>query len=130
MEFDERLHQAFDALAERLNQEIAAHLTAARVDLAGSVQADRDAAVAAAAREARAVAEREGSDRLAEAIGRTAADARAEATASRRTATERLVDAIRAIDGAHSLSEVLDVLVAPPALRWIGRRYFCRKDPR
>lgn len=115
MEFDARLHQTFDALAERLHQEIAAQLTAARVDLSASVQSDRETAIAEAAREARTAAEQEVSDRFTDAVGRAGTDARA-AAASRRAATDRLVDAVRAIDSAHSLSEVMDVLLAAASL--------------
>ena len=43
---------------------------------------------------------------------RAGTDARAEAAASQKAAGDRLVEAIRAIDGAHGLSEILDVLIA------------------
>jgi hypothetical protein len=111
MEFDERLHRAFDALAERLQQDIAAQLTAVRSDLSGSVRADRDGAVAEASREARMVAEREVGERLANEIARAEQNARAEALATQIAATDRLIDAVRALDGAQSLSDILDVLV-------------------
>ena len=68
MEFDERLQRAFDALADSLHQEIAAQLAAVRADLAGSVRADRDAAVADAAREARSAADQELSKRVENAV--------------------------------------------------------------
>jgi hypothetical protein len=111
MEFDERLHRAFDALAERLQQDIAEQLSAARIGLAGSVRADWDGAVADATREARIVAEREVGERLATEIVRREHGARAESLASRIAAADRLTEAVRALDAVQSLSEILDVLV-------------------
>jgi hypothetical protein len=112
MEFDERLHRAFETLTERLHQEIAAQLTAARADLAGAVEADRDAAAAIAARDARAAAEQEMSERLAESVARAGTDTRSQVIADHKAARERLVEGVRAIDAALSLSDVLDALVA------------------
>jgi hypothetical protein len=112
MEFDERLHRAFETLTERLHQEIAAQLNAARADLAGAVEADRDAAAAIAARDARAAAEQEMSERLAESVARAGTDTRSQVIADHKAARERLVEGVRAIDAALSLSDVLDALVA------------------
>jgi hypothetical protein len=112
MEFDERLQHAFDALAESLHQEIAAQLAAVRADLSSSVQVDREAAVADAAHKARTSADKELSQRVEDAVIRAGTDARAEVAANRNAAADRLVEAIRAIDGAHWLSEILDVLIA------------------
>lgn len=166
MEFDERLHHAFETLAERLHQDISAQLTAVRADLAGSIEAERDAAVANAVRqaeeaaqhqmrqaeeaaqrqireaeeaaergvreaeeaaqhkigeaeeaarrgvrEAEEAAQRGIGERLAESVARTGMDVRAEVAAVQKAASDRLVEAIRAIDGAYSLSEILDALV-------------------
>jgi hypothetical protein len=111
MEFDERLERAFTALADSLQQEIAAQLAAVRADLSRSVQADRDKAIADGANEARAVVEQEMSGRIAEAAARAGTDARAGVAASQKAAGERLVEAIRAIDTAQSLSEILNALV-------------------
>jgi hypothetical protein len=112
MEFDERLQRAFEALADSLHQEIAAQLAAVRADLSGSVRADREAAAADAAREARTAADKELSKQVEEAVARVGTDARAEVATHQKAAGERLVEAIRAIDGAHGLSEILDVLIA------------------
>ena len=120
MEFDERLHRAFDALAASLHQEIAAQLAAARADLSGSVQADHEAAVADAAREARTAADNELSKRVEEAVARAGTEAQAEGTAKGKAAADRLVEAIRAIDGAHGLSAILEVLIAAAAAE-VGR---------
>src|SRR5262245_14938835 len=111
MEFDERLERAFTALADSLHQEIAAQLAAVRADLSRSVQADRDKALAEGASEARAVVEQEMSGRIAEAAARAGTDVRDGVAASQKAASERLVEAIRAIDTAQSLSEILNALV-------------------
>jgi hypothetical protein len=111
MEFDDRLHRSFDALAERLHQEIAAQLKTALNDLSASVGLDRQAAVAEATREARADLEREIDRRLNEAVASTEEQAKSKAEAKGTALSRRLVEAIRAIDAAHSLSEILDVLI-------------------
>jgi hypothetical protein len=112
MDFDERLHRAFDALTDSLHQQIATQLAAMRTDLSSSVLVDREAAVADAAHQARTSADKELSKRLEDAVIRAGTDARAEVAANRKAAADRLVEAIRAIDGAHGLSEILDVLSA------------------
>jgi GAF domain-containing protein len=111
MEFDERLQRAFDALAESLHQEIAARLNATRVDLAGSVQEERDVAITLAANEARSAAEQDLGKQTADAVCRAEHDVRAKLTEAHDAATERLLEAVRAIDGARGLSEILDALV-------------------
>src|SRR5262249_41192725 len=111
MDVDDRLHSAFDALADSLQREIASRLAAARADLAASVQEERDAAVADAAREARGAAEQQITQQIADAVARSERDLRAELAEACKAASERLLDAIRAIDGAQGLSEILDVLV-------------------
>ena len=95
-----------------LHQEIAAQLAAVRADLSSSVQVDREAAVADAAHKARTSADKELSQRVEDAVIRAGTDARAEVAANRNAAADRLVEAIRAMDGAHGLSEILDVLIA------------------
>ena len=120
MEFDERLQHAFDALTDRLHQEVVAQLNTARADLAGSVQVEREAAVSEARRGARAAAEQELTERLKADVARSGAEVRAEATALQTAATDRLVEAIRAIDAAGTLSDILDALVGS-ALAEVGR---------
>jgi hypothetical protein len=110
MDFDDRLHSAFDALADSLQQEIAARLDAARADLAGLVRAVRDAAVAEAATEARRAAEQEVEPKVLDAVARSEQDLRAELMGAYSAASGRLLEAIRAIDSAQGLSEILDVL--------------------
>lgn len=120
MEFDERLQRAFDSLAERLHQEIAAQLNAARADLSGSVQAELNVAVAEATDEARKIAERDKGERFAERLARAETDTRAEVAAAQVVASERLVEAVRAIDASQSLAEILDALLAASATE-VGR---------
>jgi len=120
MDFDDRLHSAFDALAESLHHEIAARLDAARADLAGSVRAERDAAVAEAATEARRAAEQEAGPKISDALVRSQQDLRAELAGAHRAASERLLEAIRAIDIAQGLSSILDAL-AEAAATEVGR---------
>jgi len=115
MDFDDRLRSAFDALAESLHQEIAARLDAARADLTGSVRAERDAAVAEAATEARHAAEQEVAPKVSDAVARSEQDLRAALAGAQRAASERLLDAICAIDAAQGLSSILDALVEAAA---------------
>ena len=88
MNFDDQLKRAVDTLGDRLRDDISRELRLITDDLSASAKADRDAAAADAAQ-------------AAEAAAPTAADP---------AAAERLVDAVRAIDGARSLSEILDAL--------------------
>lgn len=111
MEFDEQLGRAFDQLAVRLREEIAGHLNAAVAELSASVDSDRARAVTEATRQAWTVAERDVSERLAGSLAAAEARARADFEANAVAATERLLDAIRALDRAQSLSDILDALV-------------------
>src|SRR5262245_60823141 len=115
MDFDDRLHSAFDALTESLHREIAARLDAARAALAGSGRAERDAAVAEAATEARRVAEQEAGPKISDRLARSEDALRAELEGAHRAASERLLDAIRAIDEAQGLSSILDALAEAAA---------------
>jgi transcriptional regulator with GAF, ATPase, and Fis domain len=115
MEFDDRLQRAFESLTERLRQEIAAQLTVARSELSEAAEADRQAAVAEAIRDAVAATERDASARIAESAGQAGVEARTAAAAQDQAASERLVEAIRTIDSARSLSEILDALLSAVA---------------
>jgi hypothetical protein len=124
MTFDEELSRAADALASRLRDEIAPLVRAAVADIAAAARTDRDAAVA----DARGAAERHAAERMASAIadaearafafgqdaglqeGRTAGAHDAEHTAARDFA--RLVDAMRTMDAARSLTSILDALAS------------------
>lgn len=141
MEFDERLQRTFESLTARLQQEIAGQLSTVAAELSASALTDRDAAlvdrdaaVAEAVKETRTATEYELTERLAGDVARADAQARAELTASHTAASdrliesqkaanerlierhkvagERLIEAVRTIDGARSLSDVLDALVA------------------
>ena len=65
-----------------------------------------------AALEARAAADQQLSTRIEEAIARAGTNVRAEAAANLAAASARLVEAIRAIDSAQTLSTIFDVLVS------------------
>ncbi len=121
MPFDEQLRRALETLTDRLRDEIAVALNGLADELVAEAQADRDRAANEAANDARADAERESASRIGDA--ERAADARlfeavaaAEAAAlqNRRAAdlaaSERLLNAIRALDRAQSLTEILDAL--------------------
>jgi GAF domain-containing protein len=116
MDFDERLHRAFDALAQRLHEDVGAQLDAVRAELAETVRAEREAAIGEASRNARTAAEREITERLASEIDKAGNDARVEALAAHKATSERLTEAVRAIDAAHSLSEILDTLITSAGL--------------
>ena len=88
MTFDDQLKRAVDTLGDRLRDDISRELRLITDDLSASAKADRDAAAVEAAQAAAAVA----------------------LTAADQAAGDRLVDAVRAIDRARSLSEILDML--------------------
>ncbi len=122
MTFDEELSRAADALTSRLRDEISHQVQIAAADIGAVARTDRDAAVA----EARDAAERHADERMASAIadaearafafgqdaglqaGRTAGAHDAEHGAVRDLA--RLVDAMRTMDAAQSLTPILDAL--------------------
>jgi hypothetical protein len=124
MTFDEELSRAADALISRLRDEIAHHVQAAAADIGVVARTDRDAAVT----DARTAADRHASERMASAIadaearafaagqdvglqeGRTAGAHEAEHAAGHDVA--RLVDAMRTMDAAHSLTPILDALAS------------------
>jgi hypothetical protein len=116
MTFDEQLKGAFDTLTDRLREEIGRQVQSVVDELAASAQSDRAQAIA----DARDAAERDASDRVAAAVASAEARARdqghetARADAGRSSdgaVSERLVDAVRSMSRARSLSEVLDTLV-------------------
>jgi hypothetical protein len=73
-----------------------------------------------AAHEARIVADQELSARIDDAVARAGTKVRAEAAANLAAANGRLVEAIRAIDSAQTLSTIFDVLVSA-ATAEVGR---------
>ena len=85
MDFDERLHRTFDALAERLDEEIATQLNIAAKDVSAAFAAECDAAVAEAGRQARTIAECEADERLTKRLASAEIQARAHALASERS---------------------------------------------
>jgi hypothetical protein len=73
-----------------------------------------------AAHEARVAADQELSTRIEDAVARAGTNVRAEAAANLAAASDRLVDAIRAIDTAETLSTIFDVLISA-ATAEVGR---------
>ena len=123
MSFDEQLRQAFDTLTEGLREEIAGALNGVADELAAAAQTDRDRAASEAANDARADADRDAASRIGEieraadarlfeAVAAAEAAARENGSAADLAASERLLNAIRAIDRATSLTEILDTLVS------------------
>jgi hypothetical protein len=97
MTFDEQLRRAFETLTAHLHDEIS-HQTQQAIDqLAASAQAERDQAIADATRDLQP------SDAGTPEPGVTPVPDAA--------ALERLLNSIRAIDGARTLSDILDTLV-------------------
>jgi hypothetical protein len=142
MTFEEQLTRAFETLTERLRGEIHQHVQRASAELVAAAPYDRDPAVIEAARQelelAVAAARRETHDAAwreaheqGVAAGREAGrrDAQLEAATLPETGRdlERLAEATRAIDAAHSLTEMLDTLVAvtsqhaPGVALWLVR---------
>jgi hypothetical protein len=118
MPFDETLRQAFDTLTDRLRDEIAGALNSAAAELAAAAQTDRDLRIAeveehAASRLAEAA--RDADARLIDAVAAAEATARESRHASELAGSERLLAAIRGIDRAASLSEILDALLGAAA---------------
>jgi hypothetical protein len=105
MTFDEQLRRAFDTLTDRLRDEIDRQVHAAMDELAASARAEADAAVAAAA----------AAPAPADVPKATETHAPIDTSAS-----ERLLEVIRAIDRARSLTEILDTLVAAVAQEEMG----------
>ena len=120
MTFDEQLSRAADSLTARLRDEITEHFRTVAAELTERARVDREQAVA----DARSVAERAAAERLSTAI--TEAEARAFAfgqdagvqegrTAGMHDAEQgvaRLIEHVRTLDGASSLSSILEALLA------------------
>jgi len=100
MTFDEQLRRAFETLSAHLHDEISRQAQTAIDELAASAQAERDQAIA----EARELQRSESA--TPEPLVTAAVDP---------AAAERLVNAIRAIDGARTLSDILDSLASGAA---------------
>ena len=121
MTFEEQLKRAFDTLTERLRGEIDQHVQRASAELVAAAPYDRDPAMMDAARHelelAVAAARREAHDEGLVA-GREAGRAEVLEQASAGTPQmvkaafdPRLLDAMRSIERARSLTEVLDALL-------------------
>jgi len=127
MTFEEQLTRAFETLTERLRGEIHQHVQRASAELVAAAPYDRDPAVIEATRHelelAVEAARRETHDEAWReaheqglAAGREAGrrDAQLEAVNLPETPghdLDRLAEAMRAVDAAHTLTEMLDTLV-------------------
>lgn len=122
MTFDEQLQRVLDTFTSRLQEEVTQQVRAVGDELAAAARAQdeltasaraEEQAAAARAHDERVVAVRaEEQDAAARAQEELAAARAQQAAAEPVAATERLANAIRAMSGARSLSEVLDTLVS------------------
>ena len=135
MTFDDQLQQVFDTLTDRLRDDIARELKETAADLAVHARTARETAVDEAATRASTEAQREAEARLVAEVAAAEARAREEAEkqveqrsremveaamatsrGERRSAdlaaSQRLVEAIRALDGGRSLTDILDTLAS------------------
>jgi len=116
MTFDDQLQRSFGTLSDHLRDEIARALHGVRTELGAQADAARDAAVTDASTRVRTQAEaaaRVEIDRIEQRARELAAAAAAheQARAAEAAAHQRLVAGVRAIDGARSLSDILDTLI-------------------
>jgi hypothetical protein len=135
--FERQLRQAFEALTDRLRDQIVREIAGVTDELLKQARVDRELAATEAADDARAGAERAADARVAEAEQAAAARLAETASTADRTiearvrqavdqavaaarvlmrnadlaAADRQLEAIRAIDRARSLSEILETLV-------------------
>jgi hypothetical protein len=119
MTLDEQLRHAVDSLTGRLRDEITQQVHAAAEEIDALTRADREQAIT----DARAAAEHTAAERLiaavADAEARAYAHGKDEGSEQRCAAeiddSERLIDALRAIDDARTLSGILETLAARAA---------------
>jgi hypothetical protein len=121
---EQRIRGAFEALPERIRGELARQMTDLADEIAAGVAGERAAAIADAADAARTDADRAWSHRLAEAVaaaeqaaferGRHSAlaEGREEGRVARDEAFMQLLGALRALDAARSLGDILRALVS------------------
>jgi hypothetical protein len=103
MTFDDQLRRAFETLTDRLHDEISRHVQSVVDELTASAQAERNQAVADAL------------EQQPVAVVATVEPAPTADHATDDAARARLLDAVRAIDAAHTLSDILDALVRSAA---------------
>src|SRR2546426_998713 len=111
MDVEDQIRRRFDALAESLKNELSRKLQVEADELAAIVEAERAGAAAEATSAARETAERDATARIDAAV--TALEARhASDTQDGSAVLERVAEAVREIDRARSLSEILGALTA------------------
>ena len=116
MTFDEQLQRSLLTVSDRLRDQIAGALLAAGADVTAHANEAREAAVQEASARARADAEASAQVETARLERRMEEMNEASASLARGhaadvAACERLVDAVRALDRASSLSDILNALV-------------------
>ncbi len=109
MTFDDQLKRAFDTLTDQLRAEIERQVQAATDELSASARAATDAAVEAAMASATTVVNVPSP--VAPPVEPASGDS---------NVVGHLLDGVRAIDGARSLTEVLDALIASVARDGMG----------
>ncbi|HJZ77998.1 MAG TPA: hypothetical protein VKE51_39995 [Vicinamibacterales bacterium] len=109
MTFDDELRRAFDALTDQLRAEIDRQVQAAMDEVSASARTATEAAVEAAMASAPTLVN--APSPVAQPVEPLVDDS---------TAVTRLLDAVRTIDGAGSLTEILNALIASALREGIG----------
>jgi len=130
MTLDEQLRRAFETLAERVRDEVAARGRTLVDELTAAAEAARAEAVAGAAKDAQSAAEREAGERLSQRLAAAETTLRADAQRREAAAATRLLAAIQAMDRGQSLSDILNALVDGTAAEAKRAAMFLRKDGR
>lgn len=130
MTLDEQLRRAFDTLADRLRDDMAAHAKTLVDELTATAEAERADAVAEAAKDAWSSAERQATERLTSSVAATETAVRAEAQRRETAAAGRLLSAIQTMDRGQSLSDILNALVDGAAAEAKRTAMFLRKGDR
>jgi hypothetical protein len=130
MTLDEQLRRAFDTLADRLRDDMAAHAKSLVDELTATAEAERADAVAEAAKDAWSTAERQAAERLTSSVAATETAVRADAERRETAAAERLLAAIQTLDRGQSLSDILNALVDGAAAEAKRAAMFLRKGER
>lgn len=130
MTLDEQLRRAFDTLADRLRDDMAAHANTLVNELTATAEAERADAVAGAAKDAWSSAERQATERLASSVAATETAVRAEAQRRETAAAGRLLSAIQTMDRGQSLSDILNALVDGAGAEAKRTAIFLRKGDR
>jgi hypothetical protein len=130
MTLDEQLRRAFEALAERVRDEVASRGKALVEELTAAAEAERAEAVAGAVKDAQSAAQREAAERLSQRLAAAETTLRVDARRHEEAAASRLLAAIQAMDRGQSLSDILNALVDGAAAETRRAAMFLRRDGR